>query len=142
MKPSVAEVRGVDQEPGAEAGERAEDRAAQERDRDQDDEDEVGAAAERRVGVEQRDLDEHREEEQRDRLDAVEDHVPAFACAARLCGFGIRTSTDSSEREVDERLHLDVLEEVGVGLADARDEADREVAREERGKVAAPAIRP
>ena len=39
--------------------------------------------------------------------------------------------------EVDERLHLDVLVDVGVGLADARDRADRDVAREERRQLAA-----
>ena len=39
-------------------------------------------------------------------------------------------------REVDERLHLDVLEDVGVVLADARDEADRDVARVERRELA------
>ena len=39
-------------------------------------------------------------------------------------------------RDVDERLHLDLLVEVGVDLPDAGDGAERDAAREQRGEVA------
>ena len=87
-------------------------------------------AAERRVGGEDRHLHEHGDEEEQRALERVEDH-----------GAGGRRFRDQHEHrlqraEVGERLHLDLLEEVGVVLADARHASDQDPARVDRRQLA------
>jgi hypothetical protein len=90
------QVGRVDEQAGPEARRRAQHRAAQERDLEQHDEQQVGGAAEGRVGPEDRDLDEHGDEEQQGGLDGVHQRPPAL-CGLAAFGFGTSTSTDCSD---------------------------------------------
>src|SRR4051794_28041428 len=82
-----AERRDVDQEPGAKAGERAEDRPAEERHHDDRHEDDVGR--EEAPRPEEGHLDDDRHEEDQRRLQRVQDVHPR--------SFGISTVTACSE---------------------------------------------
>ena len=69
----LPERRGVDEQAGEEAADRAGDRAAQQRDCDEHHEQEVGDAAEDVHLREDRDLEDRRDEEEHRGLEAVED---------------------------------------------------------------------
>src|SRR5436190_8114921 len=93
-EPQRVEVGDVDEQARAEPGDGAEDRAAEEGDREQHDEQQVGAAAERRVTAEDGHLHEHGDEEEGRSLQGV--HQRCFTCWTGF-GFGTRTSTDCSD---------------------------------------------
>jgi hypothetical protein len=73
-----------------------------------------------------------REEDRHGRLEAVENHF--------FGSFGRRVLDERDHGlevlETDVRVELDLLVDVRVALADARDDAEREAARIERGEVA------
>ena len=71
-EPELSERRRVDDQAGAEAADRADDRAAKQRDGDERHEQQVRHAAEQVDLGEDRDLDDRRDEEDHRGLDAVE----------------------------------------------------------------------
>ena len=95
------EVRGVDEQAAEEAGGRAEDRPAQERDRDERHEQQVGRAADDLDRVQDRDLD--------DRGDEDDERALSASSALTARPFGTSTSDGVERVEVDERLDLDRL---------------------------------
>ena len=125
-----AERHEVDDEAAGEAEHRARDRAAQEPERDDDDEEKVGRAARDDERGDDHDLQQRGDEDDsaKPRSDRADAHPPRSV--------GTSTMTASSGAEVDVRVDLDLLEEVGVGLPDARDPPDRDPLRIQRAQRA------
>src|SRR5205085_3879152 len=87
-----AEVRGVDQEPAREAGDRPGDRAAEERDAEERDEQQVRRSVQDRHLGEDRGLEDRRQEDRDGHLRRIQ--------AQHSCGLvGTRTSTNSSDEK-------------------------------------------